>query len=57
MAGYLSFRLLIDTIKPGTVAAFGMTAIQLACLAGLAICIARFRNAAVQRGIAAVKES
>ena len=57
MAGYLAFRLAIDTIKPGTVAAFGMTAIQLACLLGLAICIARLRKPAVQRGAAALKES
>ena len=57
MAGYLAFRLFIDTIKPGAVAAFGMTAIQLACLVGLAICIARFRTPATERVGAALKES
>jgi len=56
MAGYLAFRLVIDTIKPGAVAAFGMTAIQLACVAGLAICIARVTTSSIQHG-ATVKES
>ena len=34
MAGYLSWRLLIDTLKPGPLV-LGMTAIQWACFAGL----------------------
>jgi phosphatidylglycerol:prolipoprotein diacylglycerol transferase len=36
MASYLAFRLLVDTIKPGVRLAFGLTAIQWACVAGLA---------------------
>ena len=41
IAGYLLFRLGIDFIKPGVTAALGLTAIQLACIAGLAICARR----------------
>src|SRR5262245_14592835 len=35
---YLGFRLAVDTIKPGMPVAFGLTAIQWACLAGLVYC-------------------
>jgi prolipoprotein diacylglyceryltransferase len=45
VAGYLAFRLVVDLIKPGVVAAVGMTAIQLACVVGLAICARRLRAA------------
>jgi prolipoprotein diacylglyceryltransferase len=45
IAGYLAFRLSVDFIKPGVVAAAGMTAIQLACVVGLAICARRLRPA------------
>ena len=36
MAAYLSFRLVIDTLKPGLRIGLGMTTIQWACAAGLA---------------------
>jgi phosphatidylglycerol:prolipoprotein diacylglycerol transferase len=36
MASYLAFRLMVDTIKPGVRLAFGLTAIQWACVGGLA---------------------
>ena len=36
MASYLAFRLMIDTIKPGVRLALGLTAIQWACVCGLA---------------------
>ena len=36
MVAYLSFRLAVDAIKPGVRIALGLTAIQWACLAGLA---------------------
>jgi phosphatidylglycerol---prolipoprotein diacylglyceryl transferase len=36
MAAYLSFRLAVDTIKPGHRIALGLTAIQWTCIAGLA---------------------
>jgi phosphatidylglycerol:prolipoprotein diacylglycerol transferase len=36
MASYLAFRLLVDTIKPGVRLALGLTAIQWACVGGLA---------------------
>lgn len=36
MASYLAFRLLVDTIKPGHPLALGLTAIQWACVVGLA---------------------
>jgi prolipoprotein diacylglyceryltransferase len=45
IAGYLALRLSVDFIKPGVVAAAGMTAIQLACVVGLAICARRLRPA------------
>jgi phosphatidylglycerol---prolipoprotein diacylglyceryl transferase len=35
MVSYLAFRLLVDTIKPGVALAFGLTAIQWACVCGL----------------------
>ena len=35
MVSYLAFRLLVDTIKPGLALAFGLTAIQWACVCGL----------------------
>lgn len=35
MAAYLTFRLLVDAIKPGVPLALGLTAIQWACVAGL----------------------
>ena len=38
MAGYLAFRLVVDAIKPGVPVVLGLTSIQLACIAGLAIC-------------------
>jgi phosphatidylglycerol:prolipoprotein diacylglycerol transferase len=41
MAGYLAFRLIVDGIKPGLSVALGLTSIQLACIAGLAICVWR----------------
>jgi prolipoprotein diacylglyceryltransferase len=44
MAGYLVFRLVVDAIKPGVSVALGLTAIQLACLVGLAICAWRSRR-------------
>ena len=44
IAGYLTFRLVIDFIKPGVSAAFGLTAIQLACVAALVICAPRLRR-------------
>jgi phosphatidylglycerol---prolipoprotein diacylglyceryl transferase len=47
IAGYLLFRLVIDFIKPGVTAALGLTAIQLACVAGLAICARRLRHASM----------
>jgi phosphatidylglycerol---prolipoprotein diacylglyceryl transferase len=36
MTSYLAFRLLVDSLKPGISLAFGLTAIQWACAAGLA---------------------
>jgi prolipoprotein diacylglyceryltransferase len=36
MASYLTFRLVVDTIKPGVRLALGLTAIQWACVGGLA---------------------
>jgi len=36
MAAYLTFRLVVDGIKPGVSLAFGLTAIQWVCLGGLA---------------------
>ena len=41
MIGYLAFRLGVDFIKPGTITALGLTAIQLACVIGLVICVRR----------------
>lgn len=35
MASYLAFRVAADTLKPGTAIAFGLTAIQWACIGGL----------------------
>ena len=36
MASYLTFRLLVDGIKPGIPLALGLTAIQWVCIGGLA---------------------
>ena len=49
MAGYLAFRLVIDFIKPGVTTAVGLTAIQLACVAGLIICVLRTRHSISHR--------
>jgi phosphatidylglycerol---prolipoprotein diacylglyceryl transferase len=46
IAGYLFFRLVIDFVKPGVTTALGLTAIQLACVAGLVICAVRWRRPA-----------
>lgn len=44
VSGYLSFRLLVDALKPGARLALGLTAIQWACLAGLAYYGVRFAS-------------
>jgi phosphatidylglycerol:prolipoprotein diacylglycerol transferase len=49
MAGYLAFRLVIDFIKPGVTTVVGLTAIQLACVAGLIICVLRMRHSISHR--------
>jgi len=46
IAGYLLFRLVVDFIKPGVTAALGLTAIQIACVAGVVICARRLRRPA-----------
>ena len=42
VSSYLLFRLLVDAIKPGDPLAFGLTAIQWACVGGLAYYGVRF---------------
>ncbi len=41
VAVYLAFRLVVDAIKPGVPIALGLTAIQWACVAGLAVLLRR----------------
>jgi hypothetical protein len=47
IAAYLAFRLVVDFWKPGITVALGLTAIQFACLAGLAMTfrVWRYRRA------------
>jgi prolipoprotein diacylglyceryltransferase len=50
IASYLLFRLAVDSIKPGVAIAWHLTAIQWACIAGLAVQLARvIREAAKLR--------
>ena len=42
VVAYLSFRLCVDMLKPGVPLAFGLTAIQWACVAGLAYYAVRY---------------
>jgi len=39
MSSYLAFRLMIDGLKPGVTLVAGLTAIQVACVAGLAVAL------------------
>ena len=53
MLWYLGFRIVVDAIKPGVPVAFGMTAIQWACVVGvvyLAWLLARHQQAVALRG-------
>jgi hypothetical protein len=44
MVAYLGFRLVIDTLKPDVRIAFGFSAIQWACVAGLLYYARTFRK-------------
>lgn len=53
VSSYLLFRLVVDSIKPGDPLALGLTAIQWACVGGLAYYGVRFARARQVRGAVA----
>ena len=54
IGAYLAFRLVADTLKPGVTLFAGLTAIQVACLFGLAVTLSVWRARARQQAVAAM---